>query len=104
MAALQAERLPLAARLDAIDLALENLRRAWALGDAPEKSMGGGGIVAPSGVADRDPEIARRLHDRGLAEAAADDGFAGSIQRAAHAEGREADSSSREDVGGRGVT
>lgn len=32
IAALRAERVPVAARLDAIDLAIDNLSRAWAMG------------------------------------------------------------------------
>jgi len=34
IAALRAERLPMGARLDAIDLALENLRRVWPEADS----------------------------------------------------------------------
>jgi hypothetical protein len=40
IAALRAERPVVAAQLDAIDLALDNLARAWSLGD---RNVGGGG-------------------------------------------------------------
>ncbi len=42
IAALRAERSPLTARLDAIDLVLENLTRVWPVDDGGEKSGGGG--------------------------------------------------------------
>lgn len=50
IAALRAERLPMGARLDAIDLALENLRRVWPDAEAEKKK---GGVNARLAVAPR---------------------------------------------------